>query len=99
MSRHTKRFGTVEYSYGYDVPLQEFFFEKCDSKLATDKNNEGYVFQISSNFSLKPHPKTPNKTKYSRGDILTIVEEEEALIGKPIMDEDDKMALATDQQF
>lgn len=98
MSRYTVHIGTVEYAYGYDVPLQEYFFDKCDSKLATE-HNEGYVFQISSCFSLMPHPDTPNKGSYSNSEIVDIIKQEEKLMGCRIWRPEHFDAIAGDLQF
>ncbi len=99
MSRFIRKIGTIEYSYGYDRPLQEYFFEKSDSNLITKDNDEGYIFQISSHMSFKPHPETPNKMGYNRGEILNIIEKEEKLIKQTIVLSQHKEAIAMDQQF
>jgi len=99
MSRYVRKFGTIEYAYGYDTPLEEYFFDKCDSKLATDHNEDGYVFQISNHFSMMPHPRTPKKQEYTNGEIMDIIKEEEKLIGQKIWHPDHLDAIAADLQF
>jgi len=99
MSRFVKVFGTVEYAYGFDVPLQEYFFDKCDSKLATDDNEDGYIFQVASHFSLRPHPRTPRKHDYANSEIMEIVKEEENKIGEKIWAEEHWEAIGSDLPF
>lgn len=99
MSRYTVKFGTVEYAYGYDRPLQDYFFEKSDSSKATDENDEGYIFQVSSSFSLLRHPDRPDKDGYSKSEILELVEQEEKIIGHKIMKDEHKNALVCNQPF
>lgn len=99
MSRYTVHIGTIEYAYGFDRPLQEYFFDKCDSKLATEDNEDGYVFQISNHFSMLPHPETPDKQEYSNSEIMEIVRAEEKLVGQKIWKEEHFDAIAGDLQF
>lgn len=87
------------FSYGWDAPLQEYFFEKADLKAATPENDEGYVYQISSDFSLTPHPEQPNKMNYNRQEILDLVAKEETALGQKIMDDEHKRAIAEQREF
>lgn len=99
MSRFIRKFDTIEYAYGYDYPLQEYFFDKCDSKLATESNEDGYIFQVSSHFSLMPHPNTPKKSDYMNSEIMEIVREEEKLVGEKIWHKDHWDAIMSDLPF
>jgi hypothetical protein len=100
MSRYTVYIGTIEYAYGFDEPLQEYFFDKCDSALSTDENEGGYIFQVSNHYSMLPHPDYPvTKEHYSNGDIMTIVKDEERKMGRLIWKEEHYDALGGDLKF
>lgn len=69
MSQFRIRKGESLYLYGYDNPLQEFFFIKFD------KEGE-VVFSIANHMTSEPHEDFPNKFNFSNGEILEIVNEE-----------------------
>lgn len=66
---------TITYAYGYDIPLNEFFFQKFDSSIDEDEDDDT-VFSISNKFTTKPHPDYPNKTEYSNNEIVKVIQKE-----------------------
>lgn len=70
MSRYQTHDG--EYAWGYDHPLQEYFYQKFD---LTSKEDE-WIFSISTGICEKQHPEYPDKLHWSRGDLLTLMEKD-----------------------
>lgn len=97
MSRFTKIVNNREYVWGFDVVLQEYFFQCFDQSIKN--KNDDVVFSISSYFSEKPHHLTPNKEAYTRGQILTIIVYEENEQGVMIVPIEHKDAIAMDSLF
>jgi hypothetical protein len=67
MSRYTASFDQFTIAWGYDRPLQEYFFHMEDATL--DNDDDGLVYAISNRFPLKADPNNP-KPNYSNSDIL-----------------------------
>lgn len=70
MSRHTSPDG--QYAWGYDHPLQQYFYERFD---LTSKEDE-WIFSINTGICEKRHPDYPNKLHFSRGELLEVMEKE-----------------------
>lgn len=77
MSRHThvlikgsKRYEVV---CGFDRPLHEYFIQVWDIENPSDDDTP--VFSVASYNTMKPHPDTPEKVRYSNSEILSLMEE------------------------
>lgn len=57
--------------FGYDHPLNEYFFAKED-----DSEDSGFEFSVASHMTLIPHPDYPNKLNWSNGDLLELIDKE-----------------------
>lgn len=75
--RHTKTVGKYKYAWGYDVPLEEYFFEKYDLESEGRNKIEKCVFAIGSHTTLVPHPDYPQRTRFSNSLILEIMTKED----------------------
>lgn len=75
MSRYSMSTDDFTYSWGYDGPLSQYFFQK-ESKVPLEDSEDDFVFSIANYTSLTPHPRYPFKIKYSTGEILDIMNEE-----------------------
>lgn len=71
MSRYSKRIENRAYAFGYDRPLQEFFFQRSD----VDSVDE-VLFSISSHTTLEEHPNHLDKIHWSNSEIADLVVEE-----------------------
>ena len=73
MSRYEKFEDDFGYSWGYDRPLQEYFYQKF-----VEKADDGieFVFSIGTGIVEVPHPDYPKKKRFNRGELLTIMENE-----------------------
>lgn len=94
MSRYIKRIDNLEYAWGYDRPLQEYFFS-CEDLSANDEaENNGFIFSIGSHITLVPHPDYPEKQHYSNGEMLEMMEKYPGIVKKEHLD-----AIVGDLQF
>jgi len=86
MSRYSKSIkGDLEIVWGYDPPLEEFFFQLHNMDTRSNGDEE-CVYAISNVFTMKPHPKYPEKLHYSNTELLDIMfEYEEHIPGKHIL--------------
>lgn len=73
MSRHTTRFDNKELAWGYDNPINEYFIQLWDSK--REPFTDDPIFSIGTVAPLTPHPKYPDKTKWSKDEVLAIYKE------------------------
>jgi len=70
MSRYTKKIQSGEtIVWGFDRPLSEYYLQLYDKE---DKLN----FSISNYYTIEPHPKFPQKIKWSTGELLELIEKE-----------------------
>lgn len=74
MSQYRTIINDKMYMYGYDRPLQEYFFACFNTKAGDD--DEGVLFSISSHCTLAPHPDYPGKLNWSNGELIDIVKKE-----------------------
>jgi hypothetical protein len=93
MSRYTKKIGHLEYAWGYDRPLQEYFFS-CEDLSKGDEDDNPFIFSIASRITLKPHPDFPDKQHYSNGEILEVMNKYPGIVKEEHLD-----AIAMDLQF
>jgi hypothetical protein len=94
MSRYTKQIDDALYVWGYDRPLQEYFLQAHNLKEPLRDDDDGVLFSISSYNTLKPHPSTPRKMRYSNGEILELMED----LGD-VVPEEHRYAIAMDIPF
>ena len=87
-------------AWGFDYPLQEFFLHEYFSEAEQDALPEetlnitdGVHFAVSSQNTLTPHPKYPDRMKWSNGEILELMNQ------YPEIPEEHKLQLALDQPF
>lgn len=99
MSRFVKIIDDKEYVWGFDIPLQEYFFQCFDASCRKKKDDEEVIFSIASRFSEKPHPNTPDKEDYSNGQILEIIQYEESQVGREIVPQEHKNSISMDLMF
>lgn len=87
----------VQFAWGYDSPLQEYFFQ-CFKEDYSDDENE-VIFSISSVFTLDPHPDFPNKERWSNGELIELMERYKDESGECIIPEKHLQAIALDLPF
>jgi hypothetical protein len=76
MSQFRLKINRSEYMYGYDRPLQSFFFSKLDLDSEDEDNDSCFSVASSEYMTIKPHPKYPDKMSYSNGEMMELVNEE-----------------------
>jgi len=54
----------------YDYPLTGFFYQKYD----LESNEDELIFSVCTGVCEVRHPDYPNKTRYSRGELLEVME-------------------------
>ena len=74
MSRYTHTVDKKLYAWGYDEPMSTYFFQCIVMDELTDEVDE-VEFSVDSYFTTMPHPKYPNKQKYSNGEMLELMSE------------------------
>lgn len=77
MSRYTERIKSIEFAWGFDENLMEFFFQKFDDRISGDEedNPENMIFSIGTRFVVRNHPKFKIED-YSHKDILKVMKYE-----------------------
>jgi hypothetical protein len=72
-------------AWGFDRPLQEYFFQEymAEEKVADHQESKckkkgcacgcGIIFSVSSVNTLMPHPKYPDRMKWSNNEILELM--------------------------
>lgn len=96
MSRYTDHFNGVDIAWGYDEPLQEYFIQAIKVP-DNDEDEEETLFWIGSHMTIVPHPLFPDKTTYSNGDILTLIDQDPVL--REIIPVGHKDQIAMDLKF
>jgi hypothetical protein len=74
MSRFSRQIGNTLYLYGFDTTLYGYFFGAYDQSVHKGMSDQNCFFNVSSYFSLKPHPSSPDQKDYSNSEILDIIE-------------------------
>jgi hypothetical protein len=92
MSRYSRIVKGKEYAWGFDPISPEYFFQRYDE-------HDEIVFSVGSYFTENPHPMYPNRGRYSNSQLLELIEHEEKMIGRPIVDKEHKDAIALDLVF
>jgi hypothetical protein len=70
MSRYQTEDG--QYAWGYDEPLQEYFYQKFD----LTSEEEEWIFSIGTGICEKQHPDYPEKLHWSRGELLELMDKD-----------------------
>jgi hypothetical protein len=81
MSRYSHNTTSYSWSWGFDEPLNEFFFQKFDN--FPQDENEDVIFSVSNRFTTKEHPDFPDKRDWSNLELVKLMEME------MVMSEDD----------
>ena len=71
MSRYSKRIENRVYAFGYDRPLQEYFFQRSNVDRVDD-----VVFSISSHATIQEHPEHLDRLDWSNSQIADLVVKE-----------------------
>lgn len=90
MSRYTKQVDNLLFAWGYDEPLQEYFFSCEDLNLEEDE----LIFSIANHITIKPHPSFPDHYNYSNSEILEVME-----MYDDVVPEEHRMAIVNDLKF
>lgn len=71
MSRYEKYEDGFGYAWGYDNPLQEYYYQKF-----IEKADDGvdFIFSIGTGIIEVPHPDYPDKIRFNRGELLEVME-------------------------
>jgi len=92
-------------AWGFDRPLQEYFFQEymAEEKVADHQESKckkkgcacgcGIIFSVSSVNTLMPHPKYPDRMKWSNNEILELMRK------YPEIPRAHKQAIAADLPF
>jgi len=99
MSRYTQttQKNRISYAWGFDHAIG-YFFSKYDEKIDGEED-DNCVFSISSVLTLIHRDKSKRKPRYSNGEILQAMEEEETLDSELKIPEEHKEAIAMDIPF
>ena len=93
MSRYKKIVGNLEYVWGFDPPLQEYFFS-CEDINGDEDGEELYLFHIGSKVTLIEHVDYPRKRYFTNGEMLEVMNKYPGIVPKKHLD-----AIALDIQF
>jgi len=99
MSRYTQQThkGRITYAWGFDHAIG-YFFSKYDEKIDGEED-DNCVFSISSVATLIHRDKSKRKPRYSNGEILQAIEEEQELDPELKIPEEHLEAIAMDVPF
>ena len=65
----------AQYVWGFDPPLTEYFIHCLRPPSHEDYDIDELEWGISSYFTLKPHPRFPQKMQYANFEIMDIMKE------------------------
>lgn len=72
MSQYRVKVKNIEYQYGYDEQLQEYFLGAFD--LTKNEDEDDCIYGIGNYFNtIKPHPEYPGKIAWSNGELLAFI--------------------------
>lgn len=78
MSRYTHIKSNIEYAWGYDEPMQEYFIQ-AEDLLAKDEDNST-LWWIGSHTTVVPHPSYPTKMSWTNSEIIALVKTQQVPI-------------------